>query len=100
MIMQGRKLYEEMLDFAGSNNLKKALEVGEKIIEIYKKFDMSWIYRSNLNEILFKIAIASKTSISRSKAYIQSCLDIYRMICPYSSVNQRLETKTQNQNKK
>ena len=40
MILQGRKLYKEILDLAGSNNLEEALKMGKKIIEIYKKFDI------------------------------------------------------------
>ncbi len=84
LVIEGRKLDEKMLVMHQNFRLDEALAAGEKLIKIDRQINTSWILRSHFYENLFEIAIGSKKTIPRARHYLQSCLEIRRIIFPFS----------------
>lgn len=91
LILKGRKLHEEVLLLASKVLLEDALETGEKLLEVYERLNISLGMRAALLFTLFEIAVSSSRTVERAQSYIQSSVNLRRMIAPYSTDTQRVE---------
>jgi len=62
----------------------KALVAGEKLVEIYGHFNVSWGYPSLTYFLLFRVAVQRSKLLPKAKHYIWSAAEIFGKICPYS----------------
>jgi len=63
---------------------EEALAAGDKLLDIHRRLNISWIYRGFTYSILFRIAISRSELLPRAKEYIRSAVEIFSQIFPYS----------------
>ena len=85
LIHEGRQiLHAGVMDLAKENKTEEALAAGEKLLDIYRRLNVSWVYRSYTEFILFQTAIADSAMLPRANEYVRSAVELFRNICPYS----------------
>lgn len=91
LVMEGRRLNDEIQFQADRGNTEAALMAGEKLLEIHGKFNLSWTQRASINLDLFRISLMKRKTLARADRYIQATLQVYKAICPYSKFTQNFE---------
>jgi len=87
LILEVNQLNRKMNELAYSKfQVEEALEVGEKVLEIYKKLNISWFTESLIHRDLFDIGVLSSKTLPKALNHLESRLKICRMIAPYSAV--------------
>ena len=83
---EGKKIYPTIAELANQKKIEEALAAGDKMLDIHQRFNVSRESIGNPYYNLFRVAICSSLTLPRAiaKQYIQSVLELYRKICPYS----------------
>ena len=84
LVREGKKIEPTIVKLSNENKIEEALAAGEKVIDILRRLNVSWQAIGLVNYNLFCIAVRKSDTLPRAKEYIQSAVDIYRKICPYS----------------
>ena len=84
LIHEARQLDRTVMTLAGQFKSKKALEAGEKLLEIYGRLNVSWCYPGLTYFLLFRVAVQRSELLPKAKHYILSAAEIFGKICPYS----------------
>jgi len=82
---EGKQLYKAVIDLDDQSMTEQALNVGEKLLVIQRRLDVSWMYIADTYIKLIRVAIKNVGVLPRAKHYLQSAVDIFRKICPYSA---------------
>jgi len=73
--------------FSGLKNqakIEEALAVGEELLDVFRRLNLSWLNPGSLEISLFLTAIKKPETLPRAQEYIRSAIELYRSICPYS----------------
>jgi len=84
LVQEGRQLHASVLTLARQLKIEEAVVAGEKLLNVHRRLNISWIYRGYTDYILFLIAIRKLDTLPRAKEYIRSAVELFRNICPYS----------------
>ena len=84
LVPKGRKMHESLVNLALQGKIKEALVVGEKILDIHRRLNVTWIYRGLTEFSLFQLAVRKSETLPRAKEYIRSAVELFKQICPYS----------------
>ena len=84
LVLEGRQLYETVEALTYQFKVKEALDAGDKLLDIYRRLNVSWIYRGHTEHTLFHIAVHKSETLPRAKQYIRSAFELFSKICPYS----------------
>jgi len=85
LISEGKRLYKVVTDLDDQSMTEQALDLGEKLLGIQRRLDVSWMYIADTYIKLFRVAIKNVDVLPRAKHYLQSAVEIFRKICPYSA---------------
>jgi len=77
-------MHSILVYLARENKIEQALAAGNKLLDIYRRLNASWFYRGYREYLLFQLAIRKSETLPRAKQYIQSAVELFRNICPYS----------------
>lgn len=91
LVLEGRRISEEMDILAGRGWIEDALLVGEKLLDIHARLNVSWLSKAGAAFYCFQIALRKRKTLERAKVYIRTVYDIYRTICPYSEYTEKYE---------
>jgi len=91
LVMEGRRLNDDIQFLADRANTEEALLAGEKLLDIYRKLNLSWTQRASINFDLFQISLMKRKTFSKAQRYIKVTLQIYKAICPNSKFTKRYE---------
>ena len=64
---------------------RNALDAGEKLLDIQRRLGVFWMYIGDTYIKLFRVALKNVDVLPRAKHYLQSAVEIFRKICPYSA---------------
>jgi len=85
LIHEGRKLYHStILLLSNQTKFEEALAAGEKLLDIHRRLNISWIYRGVAEYLLFQVAVTNSKFLPRAMEYIRSAVKLFENICPYS----------------
>jgi len=82
--LEGRQMYATVEALTRQYKIEEALAAGDKLLDIYRRLNASWIYRCHAEYLLFRIAVCKSETLTRAKNYIRSVVELLRKICPYS----------------
>ena len=91
LVLEGRRINNEMDVLAGKGWLEEALLKGEKLTEIQRRLNVSWLCRAGTHFYCFQIAVRSRKTLGRASKYMEQVLESYRVICPYSEYTSKYE---------
>lgn len=81
---EGRKTLETASNLSRQCKIEEALNAGEKLLDIHRRLNVSWINQGFTQYLLFRIAVQKSETIPRAKEYIRSAIELFGNICPYS----------------
>ncbi len=82
---EAAKLYDStILNFVRENQMEAAMEAGERLLDIHRHLNSSWVDRANSEYLLFQIAIMKSKYIPKAVEFIRSVVELYKKVCPYS----------------
>jgi len=85
LVQEGRQLHKTIKTLANQLEMtEEVLAAGDKLLDIHRRLNVSWIYRGFTEHILFLQAIRESVTLPRAKEYIRSAVELFRNICPYS----------------
>jgi len=84
LICETKKIYATIIELTRQYKTEEALDAGEKLLDVYRRLNIFWVYRGLTDYNLFRIAVARSETLPRAKQYIQSAVELFRQICPYS----------------
>ena len=84
LVQEGRKMNGTFTDLAKKLKVEEALVAGEKLLDIHRRLNVSWIYEGGTNFNLFRVAVRKSETLPRAKDYIRSAAELFGKICPYS----------------
>jgi len=84
LIQEGRRLHDTVTTLARQHNIKEALAVGEKLLDVHRRLNVSWIYRGYTHFLLFQMGIGRSEMIPKAMEHILSAAELFKKICPYS----------------
>ena len=84
LVQDTKQIYATIIELARQYKTEEALAAGEKLLDVYRRLNVSWVYRGFTEFNLFRIAVMKKETLPRAKQYIQSAVELFRKICPYS----------------
>jgi len=84
LVEEGRQIQATIIDLAYQRKTGEALAAGEKLLDIHRRLNVSWVYRGYAYFNLFHTAAMKSETLPRAKEYIQSAEKLFRKICPYS----------------
>ena len=84
LVEEGRQIQATIIDLAYHRKAEEALEAGEKLLDIHRRLNVSWVYRGYAYFNLFHTAVMKWETLPRAKEYIQSAVNLFRNICPNS----------------
>jgi len=84
LTLEGRQLYETTRALSCQIKIEEALEAGDKLLDIYRRLNVSWESLGRMKYLLFEVAIWKSKMLPKAKEYIRSALVLYRKMCPYS----------------
>ena len=83
-LCETKKIFATIIELARQYKTEEALYAGEKLLDIYRRLNIFWVYQGLMDYNLFRIAVARSKTLPRAKKYIQSAVELFRKICPYS----------------
>ena len=84
LIQEGRQLHASVIALAGQFKIEEVLAVGDKLVDVHRRLNISWLYLGIQNLNLFRVAVVKSELLPRAKDYLRSAVEIFRKICPYS----------------
>jgi len=84
LVQEGRQLYATVSTLARQYKIDEALAVGDKLVDVHQRLNVSWIYRGYLHSLLFQIGIGRSEMIPKAMEHIRSAAELFKKICPYS----------------
>jgi len=84
LVQEGRHLHGTVRTLARQGKIEEALAAGEKLLDIHRRLNKSWFYRSQAEYLLFKVSVTMSKMLPRAKEYIRSAAELFGKICPYS----------------
>jgi len=84
LVCETKQIYATIIELARQYKTREALDAGDKLLDIQRRLNISWVYRGLTEYNLFRIAVMKSETIPRAKQYIQSAVELFRNICPYS----------------
>jgi len=93
LMEEGRQLYKTAKTFDIQLKVDEALAAGDKLLDIYRRLNLSWEYRGYTEFHLFQVSIQKSGTIPKAMEYIRSAIQLFGNICPYS---ERITKKFEN----
>jgi len=93
LIQEGKQINAMVRDLACQGKVLEALSVGEKLRDIQRRLNVSWVQRAYTEVLLFHTAVMKSETLPRAKEYIQLAAEIFQKICPYSERQTKLFVK-------
>lgn len=85
LVHKGIKISNSMVEkFARPVTVEGTLTVGEKMLDIHRRLNISWAYRARVEYRLFKMAVQKSEFLPRAMEHIRSATELFRNVCPYS----------------
>ena len=84
LTLEGRQLYETTKALSCQLKIEEALEAGDKLLDIYRRLNVSWESLGRMKYLLFEVAIWKSKTLPKAKEYLRLALVLYRTMCPYS----------------
>ena len=84
LVDKGRQYQSAVVELTNQNKIEEALAAGDKLLDIHRRLNVSWVSLGNTYYNLFRVAVAKTETLPRAKEYIQSAVEIFGNICPYS----------------
>ena len=84
LVKEGRHLYATTDALATQLKTEEALAAGEKLLGIYRRLNVSWVYRGLTDVLVFHVAVQKSEFLPKAMLHIRSAVDLFRKICPYS----------------
>ena len=84
LVQESKQIYGTIIELARQYKTEEALAAGEKLLDVYRRLNVSWVYRGITEFNLFRVAVMKTETLPRAKQYIQSAVELFRKICPYS----------------
>ena len=84
LVREGRQIHSIMMKLANENKIEEALAAGDKLVDIHRHLNVSWLIQVDVNYNLFRVAVMKSKTLPRAKEYIRSAAEVFRKICPYS----------------
>jgi len=84
LCMEGKKLYRKMLTLASKSRFEEALKVGERLLEMDRELDPSWIQRAGISFQMFEFAMVKAETRNRARRYLQMSYDCSQIFFPFS----------------
>ena len=84
LVLEGRRIKDEVDDLAGRGWIEKALLTASKLLEIQRRLNISWLCRASTEFYCFQIALRLRKTLGRAEQYIRAVREMYWVICPYS----------------
>ena len=93
LIQEGRQLHASVIALAGQFKIEEVLAVGDKLVDVHRRLNISWLYLGIQNLNLFRVAVVKSELLPRAKDYLRSAVEIFRKICPYSDTYTKMSEK-------
>ncbi len=91
LVLEGRKL-DWLIEYRGmKGETEAALANGEKLLDIFRELNISWIHRASIEFDLFRIALMKRKTLPMADKYIQAVVEAYRIMTPYSKYTKNYE---------
>ncbi len=84
LVKEAKQIRETLLDLVNRYKTEEALVAGERLLDIHRRLDTSWVYPAFMGFRLFQIAVRKSVLLPRAKDHIRSAVELFRKICPYS----------------
>ena len=84
LIKEGRQLHASVLALAGQLKIEEALAAGDKLLNVHRRLNISWVYLGITMFDLFEVAVRKSEFLPRAREYLLSAAEIFGKICPYS----------------
>lgn len=81
---EGSSFLQKFSDLKKQAKIEEALAVGEELLDVFRHLNLSWVDLGPIVISLFLTAIKKSETLPRAQEYIQSAVELYRSICPYS----------------
>ncbi len=92
LVREGRQIGPTIAKLTNQNRIEEALAAGDTLLDIHRRLNVSLVYRGTTDFNLFRIAVMKSETLPRAKQYIQSAVELFRKICPYSeNLTKRME---------
>ena len=82
LVMEGRRLNDDIQFHADRSNTREALSAGDKLLGIHRRLNLSWTQRAFIKIDLFQISLMKRETIFKTYQYIRDTLQVYKSICP------------------
>lgn len=89
LVLEGRCIKNKVDFQAGRGWIEDALNSGEKLLDIQRRLNLSWICKTGTELYLFQIAVRSRKTLDQAEPYIKAVNQVYSIICPYSESTSR-----------
>lgn len=83
LCMEGKQLYKEMLSLASKGRIEDSLKAGEKLLEIDRELNPSWIQRVVITFYMFEFAMVNPKTKKKARSYLQSCYEYRQILHPF-----------------
>ncbi len=85
LVNEARRLSHSMVKNLGRQfKVEEALTSGEKLLDIHRRLNTSWVYRADVEYRLFEIAVQKSEFLPKAMEHTRSATELFRKICPYS----------------
>lgn len=91
LVQEGIKINAQMEQLYKNGKIEKAIEVGEKLLDLQKRLDDSLELHSSTHFALFQLAISKKSTLAKADHHLKAALKIYKNVNPYSKRTRMLE---------
>lgn len=91
LVLEGRKLDFLMENWAVIGETEASLMAGEKLLDILRELNISWIHWAAIEFDLFRIALMKRKTFAKACNYIRAVANVYRIITPYSKYTRNYE---------
>ena len=84
LVVEGKKLYQEMILSAASARVEDGIKAGEKLLEIHQELNFSWAQIASAHLYLFQIGITESSRQDFAVRHLEESLKIHRIAAPFS----------------
>lgn len=84
LVVNGKRLYQEMIRSAAIGRVEDGIKAGEKLLEIHQELNFSWAQIASVHIYLFQIAITESCREDFARYHLEASLKMRRIAAPFS----------------